>query len=74
LTPEQRKELGIENWKTVTKVTLVYDRDKKPTKVILRNKQAGILGDRIRRIRKGQAGFEAAVKFAEEIKDRISYK
>jgi hypothetical protein len=74
LTPEQRKELGIENWKTVTKVTLVYDRDKKPTKVILRNKEAGILGDRIRRIRKGQAGFEAAVKFAEEIKDRISYK
>ena len=74
LTPEQRKELGIENWKTVTKVTLVYDRDKKPTKVILRNKEAGITGDRIRRIRKGQAGFEAAVKFAEDIKDRISYK
>jgi len=74
LTPEQRKELGIENWKTVTKVTLVYDREKKPTKVILRNKEAGILGDRIRRIRKGQAGFEAAVKFAEEIKDRITYK
>ena len=74
LTPDQRKELGIENWKTVTKVTLVYDRDKKPTKVILKNKEAGILGDRVRRIKKGQAGFEAAVKFAEEIKDRISYK
>lgn len=74
LTADQRKELGIENWKNVTKVTLVYDRDKKPTKVILRNKEAGILGDRIRRIRKGQAGFDAAVKFAEEIKDRISYK
>jgi hypothetical protein len=74
LTRDQRKELGIENWKTVTKVTLVYDRDKKPTKVILKNKEAGILGDRVRRIKKGQAGFDAAVKFAEEIKDRISYK
>jgi len=73
LTPEDRKELGIENWKNVTKVQLVYDRDREPTKVVLKNRKPGLLNDEVRRIRKGQAGFDAAVAYAKRVKAGIEY-
>jgi len=73
LTPDDRKELGIENWKNVTKVQLVYDRDREPTKVVLKNKKPGLLNDEVRRIRKGQAGFDAAVAYAKRVKAGIEY-
>jgi hypothetical protein len=73
LTPEDRKELGIENWKNVTKVQLVYNRDKEPIKVVLKNRKPGLFNDEVRRIRKGQAGFDAAVAYAKRIKDGIEY-
>lgn len=73
LTPEDRKELGIENWKNVTKVQLVYDRDREPTKVVLKNRKPGFANDEVRRIRKGQAGFDAAVAYAKRVKAGIEY-
>ena len=73
LTPDDRKELGIENWKNVTKVQLVYDRGGEPTKVVLKNRKPGLLNDEVRRIRKGQAGFDAAVAYAKRVKAGIEY-
>lgn len=74
LTDAQRQQLGLEDWKTITKITLVYDRERNPVKVILKNKEAGPFGDRVRKISRGQAGFETAVKLAQEVKDRVKYK
>lgn len=74
LTDAQRQELGLEDWKTITKITLVYDRERNPVKVILKNKEAGPFGDRVRKISRGQAGFETAVELAKEVKDRVKYK
>jgi hypothetical protein len=71
VSEEDKKELGIKDWKNLTKMTIRYDSAKNPIKVILRNKFGG--SDKVRRIRKGEAGFDAAVKLIDKVKSGIKY-
>jgi len=71
VTELDKKELGIKDWKNLTKMTVRYDSSKNPVKVILRNKFGG--EDKVRRIRKGEAGFDAAVKLVDKVKSGIKY-
>jgi hypothetical protein len=71
VTEEDKKELGIKDWKNMTKMTVRYDRAKNPIKVILRNKFGGF--DKVRRIKKGEAGFDTAVKIIDKVKSGIKY-
>jgi len=71
VSEEDKKELGIKGWKNLTKMTIRYDSAKNPIKVILRNKFGG--SDKVRRIRKGEAGFDAAVKLIDKVKSGIKY-
>lgn len=72
VTDDDKKQLGIDDWKTITKITLIRDLNKNPKKVVLRNNLGG--SDRVRRIRKGEAGFDAAVDLANRVKSGIKYK
>ncbi len=72
VTDDDKKQLGIEDWKTLTKITLIRDLNKNPKKVVLRNNFGG--ADKVRRIRKGEAGFDAAVDLANRVKSGIKYK
>jgi hypothetical protein len=71
VTEVDKKELGIKDWKNLTKMTVRYDSAKNPIKVILRNKFGG--SDKVRRIRKGEAGFDAAVDLINRVKAGIKY-
>ena len=71
VTEVDKKELGIKDWKNLTKMTVRYDSAKNPIKVILRNKFGG--SDKVRRIRKGEAGFNAAVDLINRVKAGIKY-
>jgi hypothetical protein len=71
VTAADRKELGIEDWKNLTKITVRYDNKRSPIKVILRNKFGGF--DKVRRIKKGEAGFKAAIDFIDKVKSGIKY-
>ena len=71
VTEVDKKELGIKDWKNITKMTVRYDSAKNPIKVILRNKFGG--SDKVRRIRKGEAGFNAAVDLINRVKAGIKY-
>lgn len=71
VTAADRKELGIEDWKNLTKITVRYDNKRNPLKVILRNKFGGF--DKVRRIKKGEAGFDAAINFIAKVKSGIKY-
>lgn len=72
VTDDDKKQLGIDDWKTITKITLIRDLNKNPKKVVLRNNLGG--SDKVRRIRKGEAGFDAAVDLANRVKSGIKYK
>ena len=72
VTDDDKKQLGIDDWKTITKITLIRDLNKNPKKVVLRNNLGG--ADKVRRIRKGEAGFDAAVDLANRVKSGIKYK
>lgn len=71
VSEEDKKELGIKDWKNLTKMTIRYDSAKNPIKVILRNKFGG--SDKVRRIKKGEAGFDAAIKLIDKVKSGIKY-
>ena len=71
VSEEDKKELGIKDWKNLTKMTIRYDSAKNPIKVILRNKFGG--PDKVRRIKKGEAGFDSAVKLIDKVKSGIKY-
>jgi hypothetical protein len=72
LTNDDKKSLGIQDWKTLTKIVLVKDKEGYPEKVILKNQTQG--RDRTRRIKRGESGFETAVKIADKVKSSIKYK
>lgn len=72
LTDEDKKDLGIQDWKTLTKIVLVKDKQGYPEKVILKNQTQG--RDRTRRIKRGESGFETAVQIADKVKKAIKYK
>jgi hypothetical protein len=72
VTDDDKKQLGIGDWKTITKITLIKDPNENPKKIVLRNKFGG--GDKVRRIRKGEAGFDAGVDLANRVKSAIKYK
>jgi hypothetical protein len=72
VTDDDKKQLGIEDWKTITKITLIKDLNQNPKKIVLRNTFGG--SDKVRRIRKGEAGFDAAVDLANRVKSGIKYK
>jgi hypothetical protein len=72
LTDEDRKQLGIKDWDNLTKITVRYDAAKNPVKVTLRNKFGG--SDKVRRIRRGQAGFDQAIDLANRIKNGVKFK
>jgi hypothetical protein len=72
VTDEDRKQLGIKDWDNLSKISVRYDSAKNPVKVTLRNKFGG--SDRVRRIRKGQAGFDQAIDLANRIKNGVKFK
>ena len=72
LTDQDKKDLGIQDWKALTKIVLIKDREGFPEKVILKNQTQG--RDRTRRIKRGESGFETAVKIANQVKNSIKYK
>jgi hypothetical protein len=72
LTDEDKKKLALPNWKNVTYAQIRKNRDGEPQVVVLKNKFAK-LGDRVRKIRKGQSGFDNAVDFIERIKSKVKY-
>ncbi len=72
VTADDKKQLGIDDWKTITKITLIRDLNRNPKKVVLRNNLGG--ADKVRRIRKGEAGFDSAVDLANRVKSGIKYK
>lgn len=72
LTDGDKKDLGIQDWKTLTKIVLVKDKQGYPEKVILKNQTQG--RDRTRRIKRGESGFETAVQIADKVKKAIKYK
>jgi len=69
-TEELKKDLAINNWDGVTSVKLRYDRIGEPLSVIVKNRGAST-GDRRRVIRRGELGFDDAVKFAKDIEAGI---
>lgn len=72
LTDEDKKKLALPKWKNVTFAEIRRNKDGEPRVVVLRNKFAK-LGDRIRKIRKGQSGFDNAVEFVERVESKVKY-
>jgi len=69
-TDELKKDLAINNWDGVTSVKLRYDRLGEPLNVIIKNRGASA-GDKRRVIRRGELGFDDAVKFAKDVESGI---
>lgn len=69
-TDKMRTDLGIADWQNVTYAKIRYDRFDQPTEVILRNKLSRA-GDRKRLVKRGELGFEEAVKFVQDCENAI---
>jgi hypothetical protein len=69
-TEELKNNLAISDWENVTYAKIRYDRFDQPTEVILRNKLSRV-GDRKRVVKRGELGFEEAVKFVNDIESSI---
>jgi len=67
-----KRDLNIEDWKEVSSVKVREDSDGEPIKVILKNRFAK-MGNRRRVLRKGEQGFNTALKFANSVEDGISF-
>lgn len=72
ITAEDKKKFAISKWKNITNAEVRRSRNGEPQVVVLKNKFAK-LGDRIRKIRKGESGFENAVEFVERVESKIKY-
>jgi hypothetical protein len=72
LTDEDKKKLALPKWKNITFAEIRRNKNGEPEVVVLRNKFAK-LGDRIRKIRKGQSGFDNAVEFVERVESKVKY-
>jgi hypothetical protein len=71
-TENLKRELNIGNWKEITSVKLRENSEGEPIKIILKNRFAKT-GNRIRVLKKGEDGFNTAVKFANAVQDGITY-
>jgi hypothetical protein len=69
---ELKRDLGISDWDNITYAKVRYDREHEPQRIILKNNLAKI-GDRKRVIKKGQLGFDAALRFATKLEAAIKY-
>jgi len=72
VTDEDKKKLALSKWKNITSAEVRRNSNGEPVVVILKNKFAK-LGDRVRKIRKGESGFENGVDFVERVESKIKY-
>jgi len=71
-TEELMRKLNIEDWEEITSVKVREDSEGNPIKVVLKNRFAES-GNRRRTLRKGEEGFDVALKFANDVEDGISF-
>jgi hypothetical protein len=69
---ELKRDLGISDWDNITYAKVRYDREHEPKRIILKNNLAKI-GDRKRVVKKGELGFDAALRFATKLEAAIKY-
>ena len=66
ITPEEKEDLGIEDWDYIKKVK-IYKDGKTGDPIMIKFKSGGITGDRRRKIKSDDANFDTALKVAERI-------
>jgi hypothetical protein len=71
-TDDLKRKLNIEDWEEISSVKVRENSDGEPIKVVLKNRFAK-MGDRRRVLRKGEQGFNTALKFANSVEDGISF-
>lgn len=66
ITPEEKKDLDIEDWDYIKKVK-IYKDGKTGEPIMIKFKSGGITGDRRRKIKSDDANFDTALKVANRI-------
>ena len=66
ITPEEKKDLDIEDWDYIKKVK-IYKDGKTGDPIMIKFSSGGITGDRKRKIKAEDANFDTALKVAERI-------
>ena len=67
ITPEEKEQLGMENWEYIKKVK-IYREGKTGDPYMIKFKSGGAESDRKRKIKSSDPAFETALKVAERIK------
>lgn len=66
VTPEEKKDLGIEDWDYIKKVK-IYKDGKTGDPIMIKFKSGGLTGDRKRKIKSSDENFDVALKVADRI-------
>lgn len=66
ITPEEKKELGMEDWDYIKKVK-IYKDGETGEPIMIKFKSGGITGDRRRKIKSDDSNFDTALKVANRI-------